>query len=163
MSCSDVKVSCPSFKWWMFVLLSLPLIFCTIFQTLFIGVWQINLETKLCQEVCRFCSSSFRPEDAEIAEIVRCRMFSELSFGLFAICDVNFAIINHGLSGCFGFVEVFGLVLSAIDITFPLSFKIGAVAFRIISFPFEVFLCTSVGTEASQLCQIYTAYVFHQQ
>jgi hypothetical protein len=64
--------------------------------------------------------------------------------------------LNHGLSGCFGFVEVFGLVLSAIAITFPLSFKIGAVAFRIISFPFEVFLCTSAGTEASQLCQIYT-------
>ena len=33
MSCSDVKVSCPSFKWWTFVLLFLPLILYTIFQT----------------------------------------------------------------------------------------------------------------------------------
>ena len=29
------------------VLLFLPLILCTIFQTLFIGVWQFDLETKL--------------------------------------------------------------------------------------------------------------------
>ena len=92
-SCSDVKVSCPSFIWWTFVLLFLPFIFYTIFQTLSISVWQINLEKNLRQEVCRFCSSSFRPEDSEIAEIVRCRMFSELSFDLFAIFDVDFAII----------------------------------------------------------------------
>ena len=56
MSSSDVKVSGPSsFKWWTFVLLFLPLIFRTIFQTLFFGVWEFNLETKLRQEVRRFC------------------------------------------------------------------------------------------------------------
>jgi hypothetical protein len=33
------------------------------------------------------CSSSFRPENAKIAEVVRCWMFSEPSFGLFAIFD----------------------------------------------------------------------------
>jgi hypothetical protein len=37
--------------------------------------------------------------------------------------------LNHGLPGCFGFFEVFGIVSS-------------------------VFLCTSVRTEASQLCQL---------
>jgi hypothetical protein len=43
------------------------------------------------------CSSSFRPEDAKIAEVVRCWMFFEPSFGLFAIFDGIFAlIINHG-------------------------------------------------------------------
>jgi hypothetical protein len=31
------------------------------------------------------CSSSLRPEDAKIAEVVRCWMFFEPSFGLFAI------------------------------------------------------------------------------
>jgi hypothetical protein len=35
----------------------------------------------------------FLPEDAEIAEIVRCRMFSEPSFDPFAIVDGVFAII----------------------------------------------------------------------
>jgi hypothetical protein len=46
------------------------------------------------------------------------------------------------------------MVSSIIDITVSLNFKIGSVAFR--SFAFEVFLCTLVRTEASQLCQIYT-------
>ena len=54
--------------------------FFTIFQTLFIGVWQVNLETKLRR------SSSFSSEDAEIAGIIRCRMFSEMSFSHF--CDL---------------------------------------------------------------------------
>jgi hypothetical protein len=39
--------------------------------------------------------------------------------------------LNHGFPGCFGFVEVFGIVLSAIDITVSLNFKIGSVEFRI--------------------------------
>jgi potassium voltage-gated channel Eag-related subfamily H protein 8 len=39
------------------------------------------------------CSSSFRPEDAKIAEVVRCWMFSEPSFGLFAIFDGIFALV----------------------------------------------------------------------
>jgi hypothetical protein len=38
------------------------------------------------------CSSSFRPEDAKIAEVVRCWMFFEPSFGLFAIFDGIFAV-----------------------------------------------------------------------
>jgi hypothetical protein len=38
-----------------FIIFVLPLIFCAIFQTLFIGVWQFNLETQLRQEVRRFC------------------------------------------------------------------------------------------------------------
>ena len=41
--------------------------------------------------------------------------------------------LNHGLPGCFGFVEVFGIVSSAIDITVSLNFKMGSVEFRIIS------------------------------
>ena len=45
--------------------------------------------------------------------------------------------LNHGLPGCFGFVEVFGIVSSAIDITVSLIFKIGSVAFLIISPRFE--------------------------
>jgi hypothetical protein len=44
------------------------------------------------------CSSSFRPEDAKIAEVVRSWMFSEPSCGLFAIFDGIFAlIIKHHL------------------------------------------------------------------
>jgi hypothetical protein len=34
--------------------------------------------------------------------------------------------LNHGFPGCFGFVEVFGIVSSAIDITVSLNFKIGS-------------------------------------
>jgi hypothetical protein len=41
--------------------------------------------------------------------------------------------LNHGLPHCFGFAEVFGIVSSAIDITVLLNFKIGSVAFRIVS------------------------------
>jgi hypothetical protein len=41
--------------------------------------------------------------------------------------------LNHGFPGCFGFVEVFGIVSSAIDITVSLNFKIGSVKFLIIS------------------------------
>ena len=40
--------------------------------------------------------------------------------------------LNHDFPGCFGFVEVFGMVSSAIDITVSLNFKIGSVTFRII-------------------------------
>jgi hypothetical protein len=39
------------------------------------------------------CSSSFRPEYVNIAEVVRCWMFFEPSFGLFAIFDGIFALI----------------------------------------------------------------------
>jgi hypothetical protein len=41
--------------------------------------------------------------------------------------------LNHGFPGCFGFVEVFGIVSSAIDITVSLNFKIGSVEFLIIN------------------------------
>lgn len=52
MLCSDVKVSCQSFKWWTFILLFLlPFFYCI----LFIDLWQSNLETKLRLEVRRLC------------------------------------------------------------------------------------------------------------
>jgi hypothetical protein len=41
--------------------------------------------------------------------------------------------LTHGFPGCFGFVEVFGIVSSAINITVSLNFKIGSMEFRIIS------------------------------
>jgi hypothetical protein len=47
------------------------------------------------------CSSSFRPEDAKIAEVVRSWMFSEPSFGLFAIFDGIFALIIKPAKFCF--------------------------------------------------------------
>jgi hypothetical protein len=48
------------------------------------------------------CSSRFRSEDAEIAEIVRYRKFTELwSFGLFAICDGICAIIINPFAWVF--------------------------------------------------------------
>jgi len=72
-----------------------------------------------------YCSSSFRSEDAEIAEFVRCRMLSELLFDLSASLDGIFpSSLNYGLPGYFVFVEVFGIVSSAIDITVSLNFKI---------------------------------------
>ena len=46
------------------------------------------------------------------------------------------------------------MVLSTIGITVSLNFKIESVEF--VLFAFEVILCTSVRTEASQLCQVYT-------
>ena len=55
------------------VLLFLPLILCIIFQTLFIGVWQFNLETKLRQEVRRFFFNVLR------AFALRMRKFPRLS------------------------------------------------------------------------------------
>ena len=158
MSCWGVKVSCTSFKWCTFVLLFLPLIFCTMFQTLFIGVWQFSSETGSAPNLLQ-CSSSFRSEDADISEVVRCRMFSELSFDLFTIFDGVFAIIiKPWFTWVFGFVEVFAIVSSAIDINVSLSFKIRSVAFRI--FPFDVFLCTYVRTDSNQLCQICTVLIY---
>ena len=112
--------------------------FCTIFQTVFIGVWQFNLETKLRQEVRRFCLSVLR------AFALRMRKLPRLSdVGCFPNCRSDFlrflmaflqSSLNHGFPGCFGFVEVFGMVSSAIDITVSLNLKIGSVAFRIIYF-----------------------------
>jgi hypothetical protein len=58
----------------------LPLIFCIIFQTLFIGVWQFNLETKLRQKVSRFGFTVLRA-------------FALKMFGLFAIFVGVFAVI----------------------------------------------------------------------
>ena len=66
--------------------------------------------------------------------------------------------LNHCLPGCFGFAEVFGIVLSAIDITISLNIKMDQLYFPL--FEFEVLLCTSVRTVASKLCQIYIAVVF---
>jgi len=69
-------------------------LFCTIFQTLFIGVWQFNLETKLRQEVRRFCFNVLRAFALKMRKLPR---LSDVgcfpSFGLFAIFDGIFAII----------------------------------------------------------------------
>ena len=113
MSCSDVNVSCPFFKWWTIVLLFLPSIFCTLFQTLFIGVWQFNLETKLRQKVRRFCFNVLR------AFALKMRKLPRLSdVGCFPNCRSAFlrllmaslqSSLNHGLPGCFGFAEVYSV------------------------------------------------------
>ena len=84
------------------------------------------------------CSSSFRPEDGEIANVVRCRS----AFLRFLMASLQ-SSISHCLPECFGFVEVFGIVASAIDITVPLNFKIESVAFRIISvWSFSLHTCS---------------------
>ena len=93
MSCSDVKVFCPSFKWWTFVLLFLPLIFCTIFQTLFIGVWKFNFETKLRQEVRRFCFNVLRAFALKMRKLPKLFDVGCFLNCLFAIVDGVFAII----------------------------------------------------------------------
>ena len=49
--------------------------------------------------------------------------------------------LNHGLPGCFGFVEVFGIVSSAIDITVSLNFKIGSVGDKVFKFFAFVGVC----------------------
>ena len=114
----------------------LPLIFSTIFQTLFIGVWQFNLETKLRQEVRWICFNVLR------AFALKMRKLSKLSdLGCFTNCRSAFfrflmaplqSSLNHCLPGCFGYVVVFRMVSSAIDITSVLTLKIGSVGFRII-------------------------------
>ena len=57
----------------------------------------------------------------------------------FAIC----------IPGCFGFVEVFGIVSSAIAISLSLHFKTGFVTFRIISvWSFSQHICSYRGQSA---------------
>jgi hypothetical protein len=77
----------------MFVLLFLPLIFCTIFQTLFIGVWQFNLETKLRQEVRRFCFNVLRAFALKMRKLPRLFDVGYFPNRPFAIVDGVFSII----------------------------------------------------------------------
>ena len=150
MSCSDVKVSCPSLKWWTFVLLFLPLILCTIFQTLFIGVCQFNLETKLRQEVRRFCFNVHRTFALKMRKLPRlsdvgCFPNCRSAFLQFLMASLQ-SSLNHGFPGCIGFVEVGGIVSSAIDIAVSLNCNIGSGAFRIISvWSFSLHTCSYRG------------------
>ena len=145
-----VNVSRPSFKWWTFVLLFLSLSVCTIFQTLFIGVWQFNLETKLRQEVRRFCFSVLQAFALTMRKLstlsdVGCFPNRRSAFLWFLMASLQ-SSLNHGFPGCFGFVEVFGIVSSAIDITVWLNFKIESVEFRIISvWSFSLHICSYRG------------------
>ena len=68
------------------------------------AIWFRNKITPGSPPILFQCSSSFPPEDAEIAEIVRCRMFSGPSFDPFAIVDGVFAIIIKPW-----FTRVFGI------------------------------------------------------
>ena len=97
----------------------------TIFQTLFIGVWQVNLETKLCQEVRRFCFNvprAFALKMWKLLGLCDVRCLPKCRSAIFAIRDDIFAIIINPW-----FVEVFGIVSSTIDITVSLNFKIFSV------------------------------------
>ena len=115
----------------------LPLIFCTIFQTLFIGVWQFNLETKLRQDVRRLCFNVLRAFALKMRTLPRVSDVGSFrnrrSAFLRWLMVYLHSSVNHGFPGCFGFVEVFCIVSSAIDINVSLNFNIGSVEFRIIS------------------------------
>ena len=137
-------------------LVFLPLLFCTIFQTLFIGVWQFNLETKLRQEVRRFC---FNVLQAFALKMRKLQRLSDVGFFpnrrsafLWFLMVSLQSSLHHGLPGCFGFVEVFGMVLSA--------YCFVKLRFWIIDISHWVLLCPSVRTEAGQLCKIYIVEVF---
>ena len=120
-----------------FIIFAFNILFCTIFQTLFIDVWQFNLETKFRQEVHRFCFNILRAFALTMREIPRlsdvgCFPNCRSAFLRFLMASLQ-SSLKHGLLGCFGFVEVFGIVSSAIGITVSLNLKIGSVAFQIIS------------------------------
>ena len=126
---------------------------------------EINLETKLCQKVRQFCFNVLRdfvlkiqklPRLSDVRSFPNCRRSAFLRF---VMVSAQSSLI-HGLPGCFGFVEVFEIVSSAIDITLSLNFKIGSVSFWIISnWSFSPHICSHWGQFA--LSNLYRVGLSH--
>ena len=117
MSCSDVNMSCPCLNdgrlFYYFCL--------TFFVPYSTPYSSVNLETKLRQEVRRFCFNVLRAFALKMRKLPRlsdvgCFPNHRSAFLRFLMASLH-SSLNHGFPGCFGFVEVFGIVSSAIDIT----------------------------------------------
>ena len=111
----------------------LPLIFLMKFQILFIGVLDVNFETNDLHEVRLACLQvrlALARKTRSLARLSVVGCLLNLEWALFRSCiALSQSSVYHGLLGCFGIVEVLGIVSSAIDNIFSLKAKIGSSLF----------------------------------